>query len=94
MSDINVDLPKTLVTVAPGRSMREPLKVHKTTVRTQSGTLEERTVDVEYRTVLPGDKISVFSKDVPALIATGAILDPATQEVAPIVTGSAPELSK
>ena len=92
--EANDELEKTEVTVAPGRSMREPVKIHKVLVKSQSGAPEERVIDVEHRAVLPGQKIKVFTKDVPALIAMGTILDPATSQIAPnAIPTSGPALS-
>ena len=92
--EANDELEKTEVTVAPGRSMREPMKVHKAMVKSQSGALEERVVDVEHRVVRPGEKIMVFTRDVQTLIRCGTILDPATNQVGLHPPASPPALSQ
>ena len=75
-SKVNDDLPRTEVVVAPGHSMRAPGVVTKAMVNVGGGNFAERVVDVVHRTVLPGQVISVFTKDVPTLVALGVVFPP------------------
>ena len=76
LEEVNKDLPRTEVTVAPGRSMRDPGAVTKAMVNVGGGNFAERVIDVVHRAVLPGQKIMVFTKDVPTLVAMGTIYPP------------------
>lgn len=68
--------PDVEVTVAPGWSMRDPGKITIASVAVGGGNKEDRVIDAEHRVVLPGQKLKVFAKDVPALVRAGTILPP------------------
>ena len=74
----------TEVTVAPGRSLTEPVpgglqvsKVFRGKDINGNAVVEETLVASPVRRVLPGQMTKVFTKDVPQLVRSGFILDPA-----------------